>query len=322
MLSVMYLEWDIEWESSMAVAIFTVLLIGFILGGSTVYLVENHFRTNEMNKIYKLTESLINGNDLDGSDIGKETLYSKTANQLIRLQKMLEGRRKEAEKSQYEIQKMISEIAHQLRTPLANIKNYTELLQESLDETQEVMNTEYMKDLQTSEEQLCFLVESFIKTARLEQGIIQVHMQKENLVETILNALGQIQKKAEEKDIYFQVELPEKIICEHDKNWMCEAFYNVFDNAVKYSKSNSVIDISMKQTEMFYTIQVRDYGIGIREGEENKIFQRFYRGEQARGQEGCGIGLYLSREIVLLQKGIMKAKQMKPGLLIEVNLPV
>ena len=62
----------------MAVAIFTVLLVGFILGGSTVYLVENHLRTKEMNKIYKLTESLINGNELDGSDIGKETLYSKT----------------------------------------------------------------------------------------------------------------------------------------------------------------------------------------------------------------------------------------------------
>ena len=182
MLSVMYLEWDIEWEISMVVAIFTVLLAGFMLGGSTVYLVENHFRTKEMNKIYKLTESLINGNDLDDSDIGKETLYSKTTNQLIRLQEMLEGRRKEAEKSRYEIQKLISEIAHQLRTPLSNIKNYTELLQESLDETQEVLNTEYMKDLRTSEEQLCFLVESFIKTARLEQGIIQVHMQKENFV--------------------------------------------------------------------------------------------------------------------------------------------
>ncbi len=234
---------------------------------------------------------------------------------------MLEGRRKEAEKSQYEIQKLISEIAHQLRTPLSNIKNYTELLQESLDETQEVLNTEYMKDLRTSEEQLCFLVESFIKTARLEQGIIQVHMQKENLVETILNALGQIQKRQKIKYL-FSSRIAEKIICEHDKNWMCEAFYNVFDNAVKYSKNNSTINITMKQTEMFYKIQVRDYGIGIRDGEENKIFQRFYRGEQTRGQEGCGIGLYLSREIVLLQKGMIKAKQMNPGFLIEVNLPI
>ena len=309
-------------EISMAVIIFTVLLTGLILGGSVVYLFENRLRTNEMHRIYKLTESLINSNELDGSDIGKETIYSKTTNQLIRLQEILEGRRKEAEKSKYEIQKLISEIAHQLRTPLANIKNYTELLQESLNETQETLNTEYIKDLRTSEEQLCFLVESFIKTARLEQGIIQVHTQKENLVETILNALGQIQKKAEEKDIYFQVELPEKIICEHDKNWMCEAFYNVFDNAVKYSKSNSTIDITMKQTEMFYKIQIRDYGIGIKDGEENKIFQRFYRGEQTRGQEGCGIGLYLSREIVLLQKGMIKAKQMNPGMLIEVNLPI
>ena len=322
MLLVMYLEWDIEWENSMAVVIFTVLLVGIILGGSVVYLFENHFRTNEMKKIYKLAESLINGNELDDFDIGKETLYSKTANQLIRLQEMLDGRRKEAEKSRYEIQKLISEIAHQLRTPLSNIKNYTELLQESLNETQEILNIEYMKDLRTSEEQLCFLVESFIKTARLEQGIMQVHMQKGNLVEAILNALGQIQKKAEDKDIFFQVKLPEKIICEHDKNWMCEAFYNVFDNAVKYSKSNSTIDITMKQTEMFYKIQIRDYGIGIKDGEENKIFQRFYRGEQTRGQEGCGIGLYLSREIVLLQKGMIKAKQMNPGMLIEVNLPI
>ena len=156
MLSVMYLEWDIEWENSMTVVIFTVLLVGIILGGSVVYLFENHFRTNEMKKIYKLAESLINGNELDDFDIGKETLYSKTANQLIRLQEMLDGRRKEAEKSQYEIQKLISEIAHQLRTPLSNIKNYTELLQESLNETQEILNIEYMKDLRTSEEQLCF----------------------------------------------------------------------------------------------------------------------------------------------------------------------
>ena len=61
----------------MAVVIFTVLLVGIILGGSVVYLFENYFRTNEMKKIYKLAESLINGNELDDFDIGKETIIFK-----------------------------------------------------------------------------------------------------------------------------------------------------------------------------------------------------------------------------------------------------
>lgn len=73
----------------------------------------------------------------------KETLCSKTENQLIRIQEILEGRRKEAEFRQEEIQRLISEIAHQMRTPLANIKNYTELLQESSNETGKSLNTEY-----------------------------------------------------------------------------------------------------------------------------------------------------------------------------------
>lgn len=276
---IMFLVWAIEWESDMKILIFITLFIGVILGGSLVYLYENYLRTNEMIKINKLTEDIIINKEAHCYDSCKETLCSKTENQLIRIQEILEGRRKEAEFRQEEIQRLISEIAHQMRTPLANIKNYTELLQESSNETGKSLNTEYMQNLQTSEEQLCFLVESFIKTARLEQGLIQVHLQKQNLIETILNALGEIQQKAKGKNIYFQVELPERVICEHDKNWMCEAFYNFFDNAVKYSESGSKIDVTMKQTEMFYKILVRDYGIGIKKGEENLIFQRFYRSE-------------------------------------------
>lgn len=302
---IMFLVWAIEWESDMKILIFITLFIGVILGGSLVYLYENYLRTNEMIKINKLTEDIIINKEAHCYDSCKETLCSKTENQLIRIQEILEGRRKEAEFRQEEIQRLISEIAHQMRTPLANIKNYTELLQESSNETGKSLNTEYMQNLQTSEEQLCFLVESFIKTARLEQGLIQVHLQKQNLIETILNALGEIQQKAKGKNIYFQVELPERVICEHDKNWMCEAFYNFFDNAVKYSESGSKIDVTMKQTEMFYKILVRDYGIGIKKGEENLIFQRFYRSEYAKEYEGYGIGLYLSRKIILLQIAAM-----------------
>ena len=73
---------------------------------------------------------------------------------------------------------------------------------------------------------------------------------------------------------------------------------------------------------MYMKFRVRDYGIGIEEGEENQIFRRFYRGRRVTVQEGFGIGLYLAREIIRLHGGFVTAKRMEPGLLIEVNLPI
>ncbi len=77
----------------------------------------------------------------------------------------------------------------------------------------------------------------------------------------------------------------------------------MFDNAVKYSKNNSTINITMKQTEMFYKIQIRDYGIGIKDGEENKIFQRFYRGEQARGRKDAELVYIFPERLFYYKKG-------------------
>ncbi len=77
----------------------------------------------------------------------------------------------------------------------------------------------------------------------------------------------------------------------------------------------------MSQNEMYLKIRVRDYGIGIGAGEENQIFQRFYRGKDVTTQEGFGIGLYLSREIVNRHGGFLVAKRMHPGLMLELCFP-
>ena len=100
-------------------------------------------------------------------------------------------------------------------------------------------------------------------------------MQKENLDRNDSKCVGaNTGKRQKRKKSFFQVELPEKIICEHDKNWMCEAFYNVFDNAVKYSQKQQHDQYHNETDRNVYKIQVRDYGIGIRDGEENKTFSK------------------------------------------------
>ncbi len=95
----------------------------------------------------------------------------------------------------------------------------------------------------------------------------------------------------------------------HDANWLSEAVFNLLDNSIKYSSSSSYVDMKAEVNEMFAEISVTDSGMGIEQGEENLIFQRFYRGKKVTSQEGFGLGLYLAREIVLQHQGFMKAQK-------------
>ena len=261
---------------------------------------------------------------------GDELLLARIENQLVRIQEMLDGRRKEAEESRDEIQKLISEIAHQMRTPLANIESYTCLLRDAAENTEagdEPDKTgqerqQYLAALEESERKLHFLVDSFVKMARLEQHIIQIRKDETDLLKTVQNVFGQIQNRAEEKGIRFQIRMPERAVCVHDPNWLGEALFNILDNAVKYSAPGGSIEVTLQQNEMFTKFQVRDHGLGIEAGEENQIFRRFYRGRRVTVQEGFGLGLYLAREIIRLHGGFVTARRMEQGLLIEVNLPL
>ena len=149
-------------------------------------------------------------------------------------------------------------------------------------------------------------------------------LKKKLAVEATASALNEnAQKKAaEEKQMEVEVTGAEEIHVWHDANWLGEAVYNLLDNSVKYAPERSSIRVAVSQDEMYTRIVVSDDGIGIPEGEENRIFQRFYRGSRVNGEPGFGLGLYISREIVTLHGGFMKAKRKEPGLEISIFLPV
>lgn len=280
-------------------------------------------RQRELEKITKLAEDILNEREIKAAASGEETLYAKIEHQLVRVQELMQGRKDAAEQSRDEIQELISEIAHQMRTPLTNMETYIGFLKEHLDKklsTDEAV-LKYITAIEKSEEKLHFLVESFIKMSRLEHHIIQIKKEEPDILKTIRNAVGQIQSQAEEKEIQFEIALLDDITCLHDSNWLGEALYNIFDNGVKYSEKRSQVEVSMQINEMFLKIQVRDYGVGIEPGEENQIFQRFYRGRRVTTQSGFGIGLYVAREIVNSHGGFLVARRMQPGLMLELRLP-
>lgn len=163
----------------------------------------------------------------------------------------------------------------------------------------------YVKTLSEQAKKLDFLISALVKISRLESDIITVQPQKGSLQELIENAITQISSKAKEKKIDIQAK-PTDGIAYFDPKWTVEAIYNVFDNAVKYSPSYSIIKVNVIAYEIFLRIDITDQAMGIKEDEQSKIFTRFYRSPMVSTKEGVGIGLFISREILTAGGGYIK----------------
>ena len=209
------------------------------------------------------------------------------------------------------IQRMLSDISHQTKTPLANLKLYSSLLME---EELTPRQREQAQVIFQQSEKLSFLIETLVKLSRLETDVLAVTPKSQPLSPLLERAASQAKAAAEQKGIALQLHLQQQAEMKalYDLRWTAEALGNLLDNAVKYTPPGGCIQVSATQYELFCRIDVRDNGIGVAEEEQAQIFGRFYRGRQVREQEGLGIGLYLAREIVQKQGGYLKLSS-RPG---------
>ena len=209
------------------------------------------------------------------------------------------------------IQRLLSDISHQTKTPLANLRLYSSLLME---EELTPRQREQAQVILQQSEKLSFLIETLVKLSRLETDVLVVTPKSQPLSPLLERAVSQAKAAAEQKGIALQLHLQQQAEMKalYDLRWTAEALGNLLDNAVKYTPPGGCIQVSATQYELFCRIDVHDNGIGIAEEEQAQIFGRFYRGRQVREQEGLGIGLYLAREIAQKQGGYLKLSS-RPG---------
>jgi len=262
-----------------------------------------------LTQLSEVISALIDGRENGVFLVSHDDMLSKLQAQVIKLSGILKAQNIRLKKERDEIKSLISDISHQLKTPLANLRVYCDLVQD--ESLPPVQRKEFMQNMQSQLEKLSFLMESLIKMSRLESGIIQLSPQMENLNETCLTAIRQVLQKAQVKNIEINFASKEDIYLKHDRNWTAEAIFNVLDNAIKYSQSGGKVTIKIEKYELLARIDITDTGFGLDEAQINNIFKRFYRGENARNQEGVGIGLYLAREIIQKQGGYIKVHSQK-----------
>ena len=300
--------------------IVSILLVFMIIITVILYYYDDKYITGIVSDLSELMDVLIELKEKEIFPENEDTILSKLQNKVIKLADILKKKNETAIREQENIKSLVSDISHQLKTPIANLKMYLELLRD--EGITDVQRKKYLEVVQISVNRLNFLSESMIKISRLESGIIKLNIQKANINETVLKAIKDVFAKARDKgmNITFDTE-DEEIETAHDINWTSEAVFNVLDNAVKYTEPGSTIDVKVKKLGMFVSIEISDSGEPISDAEKNQIFQRFYRGENSRGKEGIGVGLYLSRELVVKQGGYMNLKSTPDGNTFVICLP-
>lgn len=256
-----------------------------------------------MQRLDRMVNHAINGGTIETEF--DETKMSAIETKLNRFLLMTKTKQEQIEEEKRKIKELISDISHQTKTPIANLMLYSSLLSEqgNLSDDHRKLTDEINKQ----SEKLNFLIDSLIKTSRLEAGIIALNPTENNLDDLLKDAVNQVNGKANQKNISIESQHT-GLHCNFDYKWTLEAIYNILDNAVKYTNEQGTITITVTTYELFYCIDIKDNGIGIDTDEQNKVFQRFYRSIGANDKEGVGIGLYLAREVIERQGGYIKVK--------------
>lgn len=203
------------------------------------------------------------------------------------------------------LEKMLSDISHQLKTPLTSAGIMADLLKKPDISSKERIR--YAANIERQTERMTWLVKSLLTLSRLDADMIQLKKEKVNLRALIGEVIEPFELMAEVKEIEIVVNIHEDIVLECDRHWMAEAFSNIVKNSLEHTGHGGRIEICGEKNNFSTNIAIRDNGAGIDAEDLGHIFERFYKGKNSSDQS-AGIGLALSKQLIMLQNGMVSAE--------------
>ena len=205
---------------------------------------------------------------------------------------------------------LLSRTSHELKTPLISIKGFTDLLLKIHSSKLDTDVISLLEEIKEGSRRLEELINSLIKSSRLDQGKLKLNLTTEDLSFLIKFCVRELQGLAEIRNQKIVLKIHEYLTADFDKERMYDVIANLLINAIKYTPPNGEIIIKSEIKEKFYIISIKDTGIGITEEEKSQLFREFGKIERYGmgwdiGIEGSGLGLYMSKKIVQLHKGDM-----------------
>lgn len=296
------------------------LAVGIVVGTAiafcvlTAFLSYRYARKN-FDAIDAVLDRVLTKNTAPPFEATKDNRISKLTHKAIKIIQMNTLDISQTQQEKQIIQSFLSDMSHQMKTPLSGVSMYVDLLLEG-DITQDEQQ-EFLSRIKAGTEKLQWMMDSLVKMSRLEVGAIELSPVAASIKRTISDSIGSVYGALMQKNISIHTDSFEDICLLHDRKWTGEAITNILENAIKYSSQNGEIHISLDVLPIYTKISITDHGIGIEPDEWNAVFKRFYRGRNAKivngvTVEGAGLGLYLASLILQKQGGYVLVDS-KPG---------
>ena len=200
----------------------------------------------------------------------------------------------------------VSDISHQLKTPLAALSMYQEIIQNEPDNTETVKT--FSQKSTAALGRIEHLIITLLKLTRLDAGGIEFHKSEYMIGEVVSQSVEELGDRAKNENKELKISGNQKDIIRCDMEWTREAVGNIVKNALDHTKAGGMIQINWDETPLMFRISVSDNGDGIDEEDIHHIFKRFYRSKKSLDTQGIGLGLPLAKSIVEGQGGTISVQ--------------
>jgi signal transduction histidine kinase len=258
-------------------------------------------------KIRKLSygaKKVIQGDyDINISE-NKEGDFSKLAVSFNTMKDVIRNNINELEKEKQFLADLLSDISHQLKTPLSSMIVYNDIMI-SKDLSKEQRET-FLSNSRNQLNRMTWLIQSLLKLAKLDAKAIELNKENQSLNETIEEAIDTLESRAVQSGVILVFNSKEEVYFEHDRFWLEEALINIIKNGIEHIASGGEIHISVLENALYRRIVIEDTGEGIREEDLPNIFRRFYKAQTSKKSDSIGIGLALAKAVIELHNGVIE----------------
>lgn len=289
---------------------FTITNLCLIIGLSFMILIifirYNCSKDKKLKEITRYIEEINHKNYKLDIENNTEDELSILKNEIYKTTVMLKEAAENSVKDKVNLKDSLSDISHQLKTPLTSISIMLDNLMDH-PEMESVTRNEFIKDIRREIVNVNFLVNSLLKLSKLDANSVHFMNKEVSIDEIITEAVKNVSILCDLKNVDIAVDGDKSIQINCDLKWQVEAVTNILKNCIEHSKEDSKIEIFYKQNQVYSQIEIKDYGSGIDKEDLPHIFERFYKGKNSK-LESVGIGLALAKSIIESNNGYISVE--------------